>query len=188
MLARPWPGRRRRVAAPSLVALIVLLCSGCGGGLQATGQESCNGSPELCSRPLNDAFFAGTDNSFASSDEPGWYFANQTYPIPRQLRDGIRAFLIDIHYGVRDPANGRVRTDLAAEGSDRNKVAEQLPASALRVADRVAGGIGLGAPNGIPRAVSLSHPLRAGGRAPGAGTGCEIASFPEGTTRGRCWL
>ena len=42
------------------------------------------------------------------------------------------------------PANGRVRTDLAAEGSDRNKVAEQLPASALRVADRVAGGVGLG--------------------------------------------
>ena len=76
--------------------------------------------------------FPGTHNSFAASEQPGWYFANQTYPIPRQLEDGIRAFLLDVHYGVRDPANGRVRTDLAAEGSDRNKVAEQLPASALR--------------------------------------------------------
>jgi len=37
-----------------------------------------------------------------------------------------------------------VRTDLGAEGSDRNKVAKQLPPEALRVADRVAGGVGLG--------------------------------------------
>jgi hypothetical protein len=89
-------------------------------------------------------FFAGTHNSFAASDEPGWYFANQTYPIARQLQDGIRALLIDVHFGVNDPATGSVRTDLAAEGSDRNKVTEQLPPQALRVADRVAGGIGLG--------------------------------------------
>jgi hypothetical protein len=37
-----------------------------------------------------------------------------------------------------------VRTDLSAEGSDRNKVAKQLPPEALAVADRVAGGVGLG--------------------------------------------
>ncbi len=131
-----------------LVATVVLaatIASGCGssagGGAEAHG---CNGSHALCSRPLQDVVFPGTHNSFAASEEPGWHFANQTYPIPRQLKDGIRAFLLDVHYGVRDPANGRVRTDLAAEGSDRNKVAEQLPASALRVADQVAGGIGLG--------------------------------------------
>ena len=114
--------------------------------------------------------FPGTHNSFAASDEPGWHFANQTYPIPRQLRDGIRAFLLDVHYGVRDPANGRVRTDLAAEGSDRNKVAEQLPASALRVADRVAGGVGLGQLKGTSEPF-LCHTLcELGRRAPGAGT------------------
>ena len=127
-----------------LAALAVVLCTACGSGVRATGEQSCNGSPALCSRPLNEVIFPGTHNSFAASDEPGWYFANQTYPIARQLKDGIRAFLIDIHYGVYDPATGRVRTDLTAEGSDRNKVAAQLPASALRVADRVAGGIGLG--------------------------------------------
>lgn len=98
----------------------------------------------MCSRPINEVIFPGTHNSFAAADEPGWYFANQTYSIARQLQDGIRAFLIDIHYGVYDPATGRVRTDLTAEGSDRNKVAQQLPESALRIADRVAGGIGLG--------------------------------------------
>ena len=151
-----------------MLALAGLLASGCGGSSGgASAARMCNGSAALCSRSLGDVFFAGTHNSFAASDEPGWYFANQTYPIPRQLRDGIRAFLIDIHYGVRDPANGRVRTDLAAEGSDRNKVAEQLPASALRVADAVAGGIGLGHLTGTSEPY-LCHTL------------CELGAEPLG--------
>jgi len=144
----------------------VLLCTACGGTQRATGtRPSCNGSPALCSRPLNDVVFPGTHNSFAASTEPGWYFANQTYPIARQLQDGIRAFLIDIHFGVYDPVTGRVRTDLTAEGSDRNKVAQQLPESALRVADRVAGGIGLGTLSGKPEPY-LCHTL------------CELGSEP----------
>jgi hypothetical protein len=102
--------------------------------------------------------FAGTHNSFAASTEPGWYFANQTYPIARQLQDGIRALLIDVHFGVYDPATGRVRTDLSAEGSDRNKVAAQIPARALRVADRVAGRVGVGTLNGPPEPY-LCHTL-----------------------------
>jgi hypothetical protein len=126
---------------------------------------SCSGSSALCSKRLNDVVFPGTHNSYAASTEPGWYFASQTYPIARQLADGVRAFLIDIHSGVYDPATGRVRTDLAAEGSDRNKVAKQLPASALRVADRVAGGVGLGTLNG-PAKPYLCHTL------------CELGSEP----------
>lgn len=151
-------GRRRIAVAAAFVAFTGLLCAGCGSGRDATGTVSCNGSAALCSRPLNEVIFPGTHNSFAASDEPGWYFANQTYPIARQLQDGIRAFLIDIHYGVYDPATGRVRTDLTAEGSDRNKVAQQLPPSALRVADRVAGGIGLGTLKGKPEPY-LCHTL-----------------------------
>ena len=50
-----------------------------------------------------------------------------------------------------------VRTDLSAEGSDRNKVAEQLPRG-LRVADRVAGRVGLGTLNGTPEPY-LCHTL-----------------------------
>lgn len=150
--------RRRIGAATAFVVITALLCASCGGSQRAAGALSCNGSPALCSRPLNEVIFPGTHNSFAASDQPGWYFANQTYPITRQLQDGIRAFLIDIHYGVYDPATGRVRTDLTAEGSDRNKVAQQLPASALRVADRVAGGIGLGTLKGKPEPY-LCHTL-----------------------------
>jgi hypothetical protein len=53
----------------------------------------------------------------SAADRPGWFFANQVRPIPRQLEDGIRLLLIDTHYGVVD-AQGRVRTDLTAEGTD----------------------------------------------------------------------
>ncbi len=136
---------RRVVAATVLMTLLILLATACGATRRPQAPvRSCNGSSVLCSRPLNEVIFPGTHNSFAASNEPGWYFASQTYPIPRQLNDGVRALLIDIHYGVYDEATGRVRTDLAAEGSDRNKVAQQLPTSALRLADRVAGGVGLG--------------------------------------------
>jgi hypothetical protein len=103
-------------------------------------------------------YFAGTHNSYAASDQPGWYFASQTHPISRQLDDGVRALLIDVHYGVRDPATGRVRTDFEAEGAEENKVAEAVPAPALRVADRVAGGIGLGRLRGKPE-LYLCHTL-----------------------------
>jgi hypothetical protein len=133
---------RRRVALLALIGVAVSACAT--SHPERATVRSCEGSQALCSRRVDEVVFPGTHNSFAASSEPGWYFANQTYPIPRQLKDGIRALLIDIHYGVRDPANGRIRTDLTAEGSDRNKVAEQLPASALQLADRVAGGVGLG--------------------------------------------
>jgi hypothetical protein len=129
---------------PALIA-VAGLCTSCGNSARnSTPPRSCNGSVALCSRPLNGVVFPGTHNSYAASQEPGWYFASQTYGMGRQLKDGIRAFLIDIHYGVHDPGTGRVRTDLTAEGSDRNKVAKQVPPEALRVADRVAGGVGLG--------------------------------------------
>ena len=140
--------RRRAIAVLSVFA--ALATAGCSAQTRDTqaGAGKCNGAADLCSRRLNAVVFPGTHNSFAASNEPGWYFANQTYGISRQLRDGIRALLIDVHYGVFDPATGRVRPDLAAEGSDANKVAEQVPARALRVADRVAGGVGLGTLHG----------------------------------------
>jgi hypothetical protein len=112
----------------------------------------------LCGRRLDEIVFPGTHNSYAASDEPGWHFASQRYGISRQLDDGIRALTLDVHYGVYDEATGRVRTDLAAEGSDRNKVAEQVPARALHVADRVAGRVGVGTLHGTPEPY-LCHTL-----------------------------
>jgi hypothetical protein len=168
--------RRRVLQATVAISLFAILGTACGASQNATQSLSCNGSPTLCSRPLDEVIFAGTHNSFAASREPGWYFASQTYPIPRQLQDGIRAILIDIHYGVYDAATGRVRTDLRAEGSDRNKVAQQLPASALQIADRVAGGIGVGTLKGTPRPY-LCHTLCELGAEPLADELRAIATF-----------
>ena len=137
--------------------LVLVNRSGSKGHPEAAG-SACNGARTLCERRLDEVVFPGTHNSFAASEEPGWYFANQRYGISRQLDDGIRALLIDVHFGVYDPASGRVRTDLGAEGSDRNKVAEQVPARALRVADRVAGTVGVGTLNGPPEPY-LCHTL-----------------------------
>jgi hypothetical protein len=144
--------------AVAAVALLLVGCSGSKDGSHAATPSSCNGSDALCQRGLGEVVFAGTHNSFAASDEPGWRFANQTYGIARQLEDGIRALLIDVHFGVYDPASGRVRTDLGAEGSDRNKVAEQVPPRALRVADRLAGRVGVGTLGGPPEPY-LCHTL-----------------------------
>ncbi len=146
-----WP-------ALGLVALLLVGCSGSNGHDEATGAARCEGAAALCERHLDEVVFAGTHNSFAASAEPGWHFANQTYGIARQLDDGIRALLVDVHFGVYDPATGRVRTDLRAEGSDRNKVAAQVPARALRVADRVAGRVGVGTLHGAPEPY-LCHTL-----------------------------
>jgi hypothetical protein len=146
------------LAAAGLVVLLVVDRSGPRGRSDAAEGLSCNGAAALCGRHLGEVVFAGTHNSFAASAEPGWYFASQRYGIARQLDDGIRALLLDVHIGVYDPATGRVRTDLRAEGSDRNKVAERVPARALRVADRIAGRVGGGTLEGTPEPY-LCHTL-----------------------------
>jgi hypothetical protein len=113
--------------------------------------DACNGMPSLCARRLDEVVFAATHNSYAAADEPGWFFANQRHGIARQLRDGIRAFLVDIHYGVPDAQSGRIRTDLAYEGSSRNKVARELSPEALRTADALVGRVGFGPLSGDRR-------------------------------------
>ena len=162
--ASPW----RRYAGPAALALLVLIVAGSAlllladrsgrGGGEGGASASCNGAAVLCGRRLDEVIFPGTHNSFAASTQPGWHFASQRYGIARQLDDGIRALLLDVHYGVYDPAAGRVRTDLRAEGSERNKVAQQLSPQALRVADRIAGGVGVGTLSGTPEPY-LCHTL-----------------------------
>ncbi len=158
------------VAVLGLVAagvVVVLVSRPAGRGHTEATVRSCNGAEALCGRRLDEVVFPGTHNSMAASEEPGWRFASQRYGISRQLNDGIRALLLDVHYGVYDPATGHVRTDLAAEGSDRNKVAQQVPRRVLRVADRVAGKVGVGRLNGKPEPY-LCHTL------------CELGAEPLG--------
>ena len=159
---RDNPPRSSRFAVATLIAIgLGVFVVACGSGPKASTHpvvSSCNGAAALCDRRLNAVVFPGTHNSFAASDQPGWHFAAQHYGIGRQLDDGIRAFLIDVHFGVYDTATGRVRTDLRAEGSDRNKVAAQLSPAALRAADRLVGRVGAGRLNGTPEPY-LCHTL-----------------------------
>jgi hypothetical protein len=143
------------IAAAAVAAVTVSLAAP---SPPAPPGHGCNGLPQLCDRRLGDVIFPATHNSYAAADEPGWLFANQRYGISRQLDDGIRALLLDIHFGVLDPERKRVRTDLRAEGSDRNKVAKALPPEALRLADRVAGRVGAGELKGKPE-LYLCHTL-----------------------------
>jgi hypothetical protein len=146
------------VAATVLVVALVLPGPRAALSERAGAAVGCNGSLELCRRRLGEVAFATTHNSYAAADEPGWLFANQRYGIAKQLRDGIRGFLIDIHYGAPDPGSGRIRTDLEAEGSSRNKVARELSPAALRAADRLVGRAGVGRPEGERRPY-LCHTL-----------------------------
>ena len=76
------------------------------------------------------------------ADNPGWMFPNQSRSIPGQLEDGVRAFLIDAHYGM--PVGERVKTLLENEGTAMSKyeaaVGKEGMAAALRIRDRMVGG------------------------------------------------
>ncbi len=177
--ARPAPARRPGGASPRLLAVAVaatlamtvlvlaLLLPGPSAPTAGVAAltSGCNGSTALCSKRLDEVVFPATHNSYAAADEPGWLFANQRGGIANQLRDGIRAFLIDIHWGAPDPASGVVRTDFEAEGTNRNKVARALSPEALAVADQLVGRAGVGHPTSEPRPY-LCHTL------------CELGSEP----------
>lgn len=137
-----------------LVALVLVFTAddgeqGARANTVPTRSGACNGAVALCELRLNEAVFAGTHNSFSAADSPGWYIANQRRTIKRQLLDGIRLFLIDAHWGVEDD-RGKVRTDFAAEGRSRNRVAKALPPNVLKAAERLVGRLGAGEGAGEP--------------------------------------
>jgi hypothetical protein len=70
---------------------------------------SCNGSSKLCSRTFDKVVLPATHNSM-SAQSLGFQIPNQPVGIPDQLKDGIRGFLIDTHYGRVQP-DGSVVTD-----------------------------------------------------------------------------
>jgi hypothetical protein len=124
----------------------------------------CNGPEELCARPLNQVVFPGTHNSMSAADERGWFFAGHRGGIDAQLEFGIRALLIDTHYGIRDD-RGRVRTDLEREGTNRAKIVEAIGEEGLAAAERLVGRVGFGELEGEP-GIYMCHTL------------CELGATP----------
>lgn len=164
--ARPERPRRRgpiaggvAVVAALVVAAVLLtgVLSGTPAPLKDEELTACNGLPRLCDRRLDQVVLPATHNSMSAADRPGWLFANQARPIPRQLEDGIRLLMVDPHYGIVN-REGRIRTDLTAEGTTRNRVAGELGSDAVGAAERLAGRLGL-VPDEGRRRVYLCHTL-----------------------------
>jgi hypothetical protein len=79
---------------------------------RALEETGCNGSIELCDRRLDEVVFAGTHNSMAASGDD-WLASRQTGGISAQLTRGVRALLIDLHYGGQ--TQDLVRTGFGSE-------------------------------------------------------------------------
>ena len=154
---------RPRVVVPALAVLVAIAATvlltvdkpqpARAAAAPATG---CNGSRAYCDLRLDHYTFAGTHNSFSAGQEPGWLIPNQRFGIARQLDDGIRAFLLDVHYG--EQTDQLVRTDLKAEGMDRNKVTRAIGADNVATADRLVARTGAGTLRGR-RELFLCHTL-----------------------------
>lgn len=114
---------------------------------------ACNGHPELCDRRLNEVAFAASHNSMSGADIRDWLFPNQNAGIPQQLEDGVRGFLIDVHYGV--PIGDRVKTILDTEVNSMAKYEEAMGKEAVEAAMRIRDRM-VGEPTG-PQDVYLGH-------------------------------
>ena len=151
-------------AATALLALAAIALMRPAPAAVALTAGVCNGSAVLCERPLDRVTFPGAHNAMSAADVAGWMFPQHERGVASQLTDGIRAFLIDVHYGR--PAASAVVTDLDAETASRAKIEEAVGPegveAALRIRGRFAGG-DLG-----PRGLYLCHGF------------CELGAQPLG--------
>ncbi len=104
--------------------------------------DTCNGSVELCDKPLDEVVFAGTHNSMSAATYRNWFFAQQENGITQQLNNGIRALLIDPHYGVETQQG--VATDLESDLGSRQKIEAGLGAEGVAAAEALRRQIGYG--------------------------------------------
>ena len=145
-------------AAIATGIIVAFAFTGAAPTVRARARLTCNGYAQLCSRRLDEVVFAGTHNSMSAADSPGWLIANQDRAIGQQLQDGIRLFKISTHYAVKRSAVW-VQTDIAAEGTQLNRVASRLAPAARRALQRLSGSLSASAPVGGTRDIWLCHTL-----------------------------
>lgn len=149
-----WPrvatiGATVVVVAGLVTTGFLLTTRGAAKAAQASKEQVCNSRKSLCDLRIDQVTFPGVHHAMASSEYPGWLFAQQVGTITQQLNAGVRALNIDTHYGV--PSTARVPgqdtqvvlTDKTAEtvshADDEDPVAAkraaQLAAGAPKAAD-----------------------------------------------------
>ncbi|KAF9906881.1 hypothetical protein BX616_000588 [Lobosporangium transversale] len=79
---------RSFIALPLSVLLVSTLV------VRSEAQQLCNGYAELCGKTYDKVAYATTHNAYAYTP-PGSLATNQDNDIPTQLKDGIRAFMLD---------------------------------------------------------------------------------------------
>ena len=169
----PRDRAHRRPLALAVVSAALILGAGAlfvsvGGASEepaAIETEGCNGSDALCDAPFDEVAFPATHNSMSAASNPGWLFAQQEKGFPDQLRDGIRGFLIDAHYGQLTES-GVVKTDLFdLGGKERAAYEKELGPEALDAALRIRDRI-VDSPTTGPRQIYLCHRF------------CELGAIP----------
>jgi len=136
-------GRRIALVSGAVVVLVLLVTSGLlfsagrsARKADAAGKPACNGEASLCDLPLNLVLFPGTHNSMSSALYPGWLFAEHALTVEGQLDKGVRALLLDTHYGVPSASKlpgsetQLILTDRASELHDPNQERADPVASA----------------------------------------------------------
>ena len=123
---------------------------------------ACNGSTELCDRSVDQVVFPSTHNSMGAADVSGWMFPSQNGTIRQQLDDGVRGFLIDVHYGV--PVEDKIRTEVQNEQAAMAKYESFLGKDGMEAVLRIRDRLRQAKPG--PRGVYLCHGF------------CELGALP----------
>ena len=109
----------------------------------AGAADTCNGDAALCDRRVDQVVFPGAHNAMSSADVDRWMFPQQERGVASMLADGVRALLVDVHYGRPVLGSEAVKTDLEAEHANREKMEEAVGAegfaAAMRIRDRLTG-------------------------------------------------
>lgn len=136
-------GALARIAAVAAVLLGGFVLAGIAGNdseRPPLAVDTCNGSIELCDRPLDQVAFPATHNSMSAATYRNWFFAQHEDGMGAQLDAGIRGLLIDPHYGVKTPKG--VATDLERDRGSREKIEESLGSDAIAAAENLRREIG----------------------------------------------
>ncbi len=67
------------------------------GTKRAERPATCNGAAALCTRTYDRVTVPMTHNAMSNADD-AWGTPNQTHGIARQLEDGVRGMMLDLHY------------------------------------------------------------------------------------------
>ncbi len=117
---------RQEVASPPSDAGVLSADSGASslaqtctrGAKKVDDRSSCNGAPALCGRSYDKVVVPMTHNAMSSADD-GWVPPNQTHGIARQLEDGIRGMMLDIHYYSAEDNRNQTAHDPALSTVDQ---------------------------------------------------------------------